>query len=471
MRKFFLNLTLLTFASSCFAQDIEVKKFEPLEKDQTEVTNLRNDANGNPCALLVVQSLKDGMDFEGWIVGDVERKDDTYRVYVANGAKHIKIKHADFQTKDVVFGDYGTSSLKGGLAYSLQLVDDTKDIINKVYSMGWNLNDYEVPIAARRLLNTAAAKGDKKAQVAMAQLNMVKNGDSSQNESGYYWVEQLLSKGDSSCVDVMPGELMFIYAEKLKIKTGYQYHLGVDAIRDIYTKACEFELKACLDGYKRAGDVFFEDYPNSNGLSLYNKDVFRLCIDSASIGNVKAISCLGYIYEKGICNTLDVQEASKWYRKAYELSPSNQTKTNLCRVYGNKQYPITETDLNFIKKQAAEGLPEALYQLGYMYEEGRNVPKNINIAMDYYHKIVPEKSYSNRHPKAACRLAEFYYNQKEYKKASSYLIDIDGDDALYLSAIIDYYQSDYNKTKVFKSLNYLSKKGYQRATTFIKENY
>lgn len=33
------------------AQDIEVKKFEPLEKDHTAAMSPRNDINGNDCIL------------------------------------------------------------------------------------------------------------------------------------------------------------------------------------------------------------------------------------------------------------------------------------------------------------------------------------------------------------------------------------------------------------------------------------
>jgi hypothetical protein len=37
-----------------YAQDIEVKKFELLEKDQTAVTSPRKDINGNICGLVKV---------------------------------------------------------------------------------------------------------------------------------------------------------------------------------------------------------------------------------------------------------------------------------------------------------------------------------------------------------------------------------------------------------------------------------
>ena len=170
MKRIYFILFIIVNAQFVIAQDIEVKKFELLKDDQTAAT-YRNDQNGNPCALLIVQSLKEGLEFEGWVVGDVERKENDYWVFIANGAKHIKVIHADYHTKDVVFADHGTNILQGGQTYTLQLVDDTKDIINKVinkvYSLGWNLNDIEVPRKAKILLKMAAMRGDAKAQIAM----------------------------------------------------------------------------------------------------------------------------------------------------------------------------------------------------------------------------------------------------------------------------------------------------------------
>lgn len=54
MKKLILLCYFLTTSLSIFAQDIEVKKFELLEKDQTAVTNPRKDINGNTCGLVKV---------------------------------------------------------------------------------------------------------------------------------------------------------------------------------------------------------------------------------------------------------------------------------------------------------------------------------------------------------------------------------------------------------------------------------
>jgi hypothetical protein len=51
------------------AQDIEVKKFEPLEKDQTAALSPRKDINGVTCGLVKVVLKEPGAEFEGSVMG------------------------------------------------------------------------------------------------------------------------------------------------------------------------------------------------------------------------------------------------------------------------------------------------------------------------------------------------------------------------------------------------------------------
>jgi hypothetical protein len=56
---------LFFFTSSAFAQDIEVKKFEPMAKDQTATMNPRMDINDVACGLVKVQFELENLQFEG----------------------------------------------------------------------------------------------------------------------------------------------------------------------------------------------------------------------------------------------------------------------------------------------------------------------------------------------------------------------------------------------------------------------
>ena len=62
----FLIIFSLLLTRVAFSQDIEVKKFEPLEKDQTAVTSPRKDINGNACGLVKVALKEAGAEFRDY---------------------------------------------------------------------------------------------------------------------------------------------------------------------------------------------------------------------------------------------------------------------------------------------------------------------------------------------------------------------------------------------------------------------
>ena len=64
-RKPFAIILYLMSVLGSTAQDIEVKKFEVLENDQTAVLNPRKDINGVNCGLVRVALNESGAEFEG----------------------------------------------------------------------------------------------------------------------------------------------------------------------------------------------------------------------------------------------------------------------------------------------------------------------------------------------------------------------------------------------------------------------
>jgi hypothetical protein len=112
MKKLFIAWFVLLYSASVFAQDIEVKKFEPLEKDQTATLSPRKDINGTVCGLVKVQIKMSGVSFGGNVVGDIEEHGMGYNVYLAKGSKRINIKHSDFLPKTIVFSDYGVPKIE-----------------------------------------------------------------------------------------------------------------------------------------------------------------------------------------------------------------------------------------------------------------------------------------------------------------------------------------------------------------------
>ena len=124
---FFLTIFILgTF--SMYAQDIEVKKFNLLEKDYTATLSARRDLNGNTCGLVKVLLKEPGAEFEGSVMGDVQFTGSEYLVYLPNGTKRMGIKHPDYLPTTIVFADYGTKKIESGVTYQLKLKANKKPV-------------------------------------------------------------------------------------------------------------------------------------------------------------------------------------------------------------------------------------------------------------------------------------------------------------------------------------------------------
>ena len=125
-RKLFAVILYLMCVLGGFAQDIEVKKFEPLEKDQTAALNSRKDINGVTCGLVKVQLKESGAEFEGNVMGDVQFTGNEYLVYLPNGTKRLGIKHPDYLPTTIVFADYGTKRIASSTTYELKVKTNKK---------------------------------------------------------------------------------------------------------------------------------------------------------------------------------------------------------------------------------------------------------------------------------------------------------------------------------------------------------
>ena len=125
-RKLFAVILYLMCVLGGFAQDIEVKKFEPLEKDLTAVTSPRKDINGNACGLVKVALKEAGAEFEGNVMGEVQFTGKEYLVYLPNGTKRLGIKHPDYLPTTIVFADYGIKRVASSTTYELKVKTNKK---------------------------------------------------------------------------------------------------------------------------------------------------------------------------------------------------------------------------------------------------------------------------------------------------------------------------------------------------------
>ena len=126
MKRIINIIVLLICAFTLYAQDIEVKKFESMEKDQTAALSPRKDINGVVCGLVKVLLKEPGAEFEGNVMGDVQFTGSEYLVYLPNGTKRLGIKHPDYLPTTIVFADYGTKRIASSTTYELKVKTNKK---------------------------------------------------------------------------------------------------------------------------------------------------------------------------------------------------------------------------------------------------------------------------------------------------------------------------------------------------------
>ena len=120
MRRFILSLFLLFAAiSSTLAQELIVKSFKLASSDLTAQTQPRKDLNNRNCALIKVGLGLQGVQFEGSIIGNVENKTGEYWVYMPQGNRMLKVKHANYAPVMVTFADYGVEKVESNRTYEL----------------------------------------------------------------------------------------------------------------------------------------------------------------------------------------------------------------------------------------------------------------------------------------------------------------------------------------------------------------
>ena len=123
MRNILLSLVLLFVAiSSALAQELTVKSFKLAGSDLTAQTQPRKDLNDRNCALIKVGIGLQGVQFEGGIMGNVENKTGEYWVYMPQGNRQLKVKHANYAPVMVTFDDYGVEKLESNHTYELIVV-------------------------------------------------------------------------------------------------------------------------------------------------------------------------------------------------------------------------------------------------------------------------------------------------------------------------------------------------------------
>ncbi len=173
-----------------------------------------------------------------------------------------------------------------------------------------------------------------------------------------------------------------------QFKIGRFYDFGYGTKQD-YVKSIEWYEKASAQGESTAKNNLGYLYQHGKGTAVNLKRAFELFEESAKADNMYGCANLAYMYDSGTYVNQDYALAYKWYLKAAELgNPNSMNMVGQFNLNGKGREKDYATAAKWYKK-AIETDPKhgaAHCNLGYCYEFGCGVPKDLNKALELYEK-------------------------------------------------------------------------------------
>ncbi|MEA5138622.1 caspase family protein [Arcicella rigui] len=163
---------------------------------------------------------------------------------------------------------------------------------------------------------------------------------------------------------------------------GIMYERGLGTVAD-YKSAAEWYKKAANQNLALAQFNLGFLYEKGLGVNQSYTEAFNWYLKAAENGDSDGQVNVGYLYENGLGTTKDIREASKWYRKAAEQADADG-QYNLARL--NVSLSDGQEEFTLYANAAEQGHIGAQINLGYLYEVGRNVAKNQDLATTWYQK-------------------------------------------------------------------------------------
>jgi hypothetical protein len=149
LRLFVFVLFLGFFGMLCSAQTLKVVNMERAILDLTASTEPHLDKDMKPAALIKVQLPEKGASFENtYLLPDsINYKEGEYMVYMAAGAKKLKVKFPQCLPIEILFSDYGINSLSGKSTYVLKVVvvRESRPTSSFVLGAGFNVMPFLGP--------------------------------------------------------------------------------------------------------------------------------------------------------------------------------------------------------------------------------------------------------------------------------------------------------------------------------------
>lgn len=327
-----LVLTLLAvslFALNGQADQFNVEGFEYAAFDLTASKYPRKDKNGQDCALIKVVIPKQGLTFDGNIVGDTQFKSGEYWIYVPQKINFFKIKHPDFSP----------------LTVNLKKITDQPVGPKQTYILTLG-----VSVKANK------EQEDESEQKLTEELAELCNQGYYQKAWDLAWKNQ-----EKAYPQFVIGALYF---------NGFLQETD-------YDKALEWYKKAAYQGLPEAQCDLGVFYMNGWGVKQNYDEAIKWFKMAADAGLPFALSNLGMCHYNGFGTPQNIREAKKYYEKAANKGNAI-AQFAMGAIYASGQIgdPDFTESAKWLLRAANQGNSDAQGMLGILYLEGEGVEEN-----------------------------------------------------------------------------------------------
>lgn len=135
-------------------------------------------------------------------------------------------------------------------------------------------------------------------------------------------------------------------------------------------------------------------------MEAFEKEQYQTAIQlfeqAAQQGVLEAQYSLGLMYQDGIGVSQDTTKAQYYFEQAVQQG-SQQAQTHLNQIYYQQAMEAFEkgeyaTTYRLFKQLADQGVSDAQYNLGLMYQDGIVVPQNKTMAKQYFEQAAKQGS-------------------------------------------------------------------------------
>ena len=173
---------------------------------------------------------------------------------------------------------------------------------------------------------------------------------------------------------------------------GYLYDNGSNEITCNYKKSFKYYHKAAANGHSDAQCFVGIMYDFGDGVNIDKKKAFKWYRKSAFQNNPIAQFNIAKSYDNGDYLPINKSKAIKWYMKSAKNGYAD-AECNLGEKYEQGIYGLEKNidlALALYKSSAVKGCCPSQYNLGVIFQEGKIVSKDIDMALYWFKKAASQ---------------------------------------------------------------------------------